>query len=479
MRRPSALLAAMVASLAVSCATAPAKAGLDDVQGLVGPRTGETVAWRQTSPPDPRVEEALQGLLTKRLTVDDAVQIALLGNRRLQATFEDLGIAQADLIQAGLLPNPVISAEIRFPPRPRPPFELDLLQNVLDLLTRPARRRIAESALDEAKFRVAHAVLELAMDTRVAFYSLQAALQTLEMRRSVIEATAASAEMARRIHEAGNNTDLDLANEQAASEDARLAAALAESEVAERRERVNVLLGLWGPNTAWQIEERLPEALPLTVSPERLESVAIANRLDLAAAREEVARAAQALGLSRDFRLLPELNVSGHLEREPEGTTTVGPSVQFQLPIFDQGQAEIAKAESELRRARQRFAALAIEIRSEVRSTYARIVSAQARARHYRNVVLPLRARIVERTQLQFNAMQLGVFELLQARQAEISAGADYVEALRDSWTLRAELEHALGTRIESTNPTPIESQNAGPASQPSERQGHVHEDMP
>ena len=161
------------------------------MKNAVAERGGGRVAWNQQTAEDQEVREAMQRLLQQDLTVDEAAQIALLNNRNLQATFEEIGIAQADLVEAGLLKNPVFSAEFRFPGKA---LEIDLIQDVLDLFILPLRKRVAESQFQAAKLRVTDAVLELWNETRSAYYTLQAAEQMLELRRSIAQATEASAE---------------------------------------------------------------------------------------------------------------------------------------------------------------------------------------------------------------------------------------------------------------------------------------------
>jgi cobalt-zinc-cadmium efflux system outer membrane protein len=175
---------------------------------------------------------------------------------------------------------------------------------------------------------------------------------------------------------------------------------------------------------------------------------------------------AQSLGVARATGLVPELNVAGHYEREIDGTSSFGPSVEFALPIFSQGQPAMARAESLLRQRQQRYMALAVDIRSEVREARDRLMAARGRAEYYRNVVLPRRHVITQKTQLQYNAMQAGVFVLLQTRQAEIDAGREYIEALKDYWMARSELERAVGGSLASNIPAGASTQPAtAPAS--------------
>ena len=440
------MMVVISSSFLAGCATEPRDPPLPEIQNTVNQRAGLRVTWHQGSVEDQAVYDAVHRLMQKELTVDESAQIALLNNRNLQAIFEELGITQAELVGAGLLKNPVLSAEVRFPDSP---FEIDVFQDVLDVFLLPLRKRVAEADFEAAKLRVTHEVLDLWSETRLAYFALQGAEQMLELRRSIATATEASASAAKAMHDAGNITDLDYASETALHDDAKIELARAEAEVQDARERLNALMGLWGRDVErWTVVRRLPEPPEADVPPAGLESLAISQRLDLAAARQEIESLARSYGLTRFAALIPEVNVGGHLEREPEGDSTVGPSIEFPLPIFNQGQGDVARAQAQLRQAQQRFLARAVEIRSEVRVARNRMLNARSRAQYYRRVALPRRHTITQQTQLQYNAMQVGVVQLLQAKQGEIDAGRAYVEALQDYWTARTQLEKAVGGRL-------------------------------
>ena len=239
----------LLAAVLSGCASVPKDAGFDNVRNLVAERTGQRVHWLQGGPEDETVADTVRVMLKQELTVDQAVQIALLNNRRLQATYENLGLAQANLVQAGLLRNPVFTAGILFRAVAPTDLEFSIVQDFLSILYRPLRRSVAEAEFEAAKLKVAGAVLDMAGQTRAAFYRAQAQEQTIEFLRQVMDATGAAYEAAKRLHDAGNITDLALANERALYEDARLALAGAELELATGRERLNVLMGLWGTDT--------------------------------------------------------------------------------------------------------------------------------------------------------------------------------------------------------------------------------------
>ena len=429
-----------------ACATPDPVKTFAPVAHDVSARSGAETHWDTGSGEDAAVRDAVDELLASDLDAAGAVQIALLSNPSLQATYEDLGVAQADLVQAGLLKNPVFSASVRFPSGDGGNnTEFGIVQNFLDLLMLPARTRIAETEFEKTRLRVTHAVLAFAARVRAAAYEFQAAQNRRSVLRQITDAADAAQLLAQRMAQAGNATDLFLANQQAVYEQARVALARSETDVRTAREKLNALMGLWGARTTWHMAEKLPDIPVHGVALDHLESLAVANRLDLAASRKQVEAAAAALNVTEDFRWLGALDFGASTERDPDGTRVTGPNVSLELPIFDQHQAGISKAESELRRARRNYAALAISIRSEVRAARDRMTAARDLAEHYRDVVVPLQERLVALTQRQFNFMQTGAFDLLLAKQNEIRTFSDYVDAVRDYWLARTDLELAVG----------------------------------
>ena len=429
--------------LVLSCAQVPKEAGFGDVQGLVGQRMDYRLHWNQGTDADAEVEKTIARMLANELTLDAAVQIALLNNSRLQAAYEELGITQADVVEAGLLDNPVLFGRARFPDRyPRMTnLEFGITQNFLNLLMRPARKKVAAIQFERVKLDVADKVTALAAAVQKGYYEVLAARQVNRMRRLMAEAAQNSYEMAARLHAAGNLGALELAIEQGQFEQARIALAESESKLLAGREKLTGIMGLWGRQTSWSIPEQLPD-LPLQEhNLEHLETFAIANRLDIAASRKEAEALAQALGVTIDWRYFGGVEVGVSAERDTDGQWVTGPELALELPIFNQRQADIARLESRLRQSQSRLKALAIEIRSEIRSLRNQLLMTRNLAVHYRSVILPLRERIVDLTLQKYNYMLVGAFELLMARQREFDDYQKYIEAVRDYWIIRAEIE--------------------------------------
>jgi cobalt-zinc-cadmium efflux system outer membrane protein len=324
--------------------------------------------------------------------------------------------------------------------------DVGLVQNVISALQIPLKRRVAAAELERAKLEVAGLVIDLAARVKASFIRLQGALQRLELDASVVEATALAADVARRQHAAGTTTEFALASEEALAAQAQVDLARDQSRAAEDRERLSALMGLWGEDTGWRVAARLPDVPSEPLPASGLESLAVAQRLDLAAARAATLAVAERLALERFYGLLPEGDIGLLAEREiDDGRWSLGPSLGLPIPLFDQGQARRAKARAELQQGEARFAALAIEVRADVRRLLARAEASRTQATQYLRRVLPLRRRVFAQAQLEYNGMLIGVFQLLQAKRDEVEAGRAYITALTDYWTTLARLEGAVG----------------------------------
>lgn len=440
------LLVSAMALLAGGCATP--KLSLDRVQETVAERTGKRVHWNRGGAEDAQIQQSVQALLAQKLTAERAVQIALLNNRELQARFEEIGIAQADLIEAGLLKNPSFAASFRFP-NTSPSgtnIEYSIAQDFLDLLLVPLRKRIATAQLLQTETRIASDVLQLAADVKAAFYTAQARDQLLGRLRVVTETNETAAEFTKRLHDAGNTSDLELANQQGSYEQSRLEVAQTELQLRRDRERLNRLLGLWGPQTNWTMSDHLPELPSTEVSLQHLESRAIAQRLDLQARRMQLDLIGQTLLLRTRTRYAPAgINIGVDTEREPDGQRVTGPTLDLELPIFNQGQGEIARLTAQYRQAQQELAALAVNARSEVREARDQLVAARDLTSYIGKRLLPTQQQALNLSLQQYNYMLKGAYDLLIAKQNEVAAERSYIEAWRDYWIARAELERAVG----------------------------------
>jgi len=448
-------LAALLGLFVLSgCTTVQRTAGLTEVDRHVSSRTGESVTWLQDRDEDRAAEAKVRELLKDDLTPAKAVRIALLNNRGLQATYERLGIAQADLVQAGLLDNPELGIPYLFGDEGNL-LEATIMQPFMRVITLAASKQIGAAQAEQVRLEVAQSVFELSMDVASAYYTVLADSQAIELSQQVTEGTEAAAELAARQYRAGTLSRKDQALQQTFYAQAALDTAQAQARLASDRERLNRLLGLWGQDTQWKVPTHLPQ-LPSALPPlDGVEQMAVERRLDLAAATREVETVYRAYGLTRDTRLLSSLGIGVTFKREPTGEKLVGPDVVFSLPLFDQGQARVARADSELRRAERRLEALAVDARSQAREARVRLEAAFAAVNHYRDALLPLQQTVVQETLKLYNGMLVGVYELLLAQQVQVQTAKQYVEANKEFWLAWVELERAVGGSVQAPQANP------------------------
>jgi cobalt-zinc-cadmium efflux system outer membrane protein len=434
------------------CASVNPRPAFDDVRTKVAERSRLRPEWSRTAAEASAAGQAVANLLAAPLTVDAAVQVAFLNNPTLQATFEEIGISQAELAQAARVANPEFSGFVRFPSEGSGRnTELSLLQNVFDIFLQPLRKKVAAAELEQTKLRVANEVLSLAAEVKEAFFTLQARQQLVSRLVLIRDLTETASAFAQKQHAAGTIGDLELENRTVIPRESKVEVALAEAEVRADRERLNRLLGLWGPRTAWSVTDQLPEIPEAEIPLADLERRGVTNRQDLEAARWGVDLVGRALALRRKTRFFPiGLQVGVNTEKELTGGRVTGPELALQLPIFDTGKASIARLEAEHRRAQRQLEALAVNARSEIREERDRMLAARDVALYYGRVLLPQRVRILDLTVRYYNAMFKGAYDLLQAKQAEVQTEKAYLETWRNYWVARARLERALGGSLPS-----------------------------
>ena len=437
-------LAALVLTL-TGCASLSADGGFGTVEKLTAERLGSPaqLAWARQPEDLDRIDQRVGELLARPLGMEDAVQVALLNNRGLQAAYAELGITEAEVVQAGRLPNPGFSFG-RMTKGDEIELERGLHVNLARLIAMPLVQRVEARRLEQVRTTVAMQVLSLAADTRKAWVQAVAAEESVRYSRQVMQAAEAGAELARRMAQVGNFNKLQQAREQGFYADAALNLARAEQQQRAARERLTRLMGLWGAQTAFKLPERLPDLPAQPRDLPEVERTALAQRLDVAAARSGAEATARNLGLTRTTRFVNVLELGLVRNSSNEAPTQKGWEIGFELPLFDWGGARVARAEAIYMQALHRAAETAINARSEVREAYGAYRSAWDIVKHQRDEIVPLKQRISEENLLRYNGMLIGVFELLADARSQIASVNGAIDALRDYWIAQADLDMAL-----------------------------------
>jgi outer membrane protein TolC len=438
--------ALLLAAASGGCASFSPDGGMALVNGIVAPELKSEVVRANAEDAAGDAQARGARLLGATLSADSAVRIALLNNKGLQASYNELGIAEATMVEASQPPNPTFSLS-----RISTPVELDIerriIADILALATLPARAKLAAERFRQAQLRAALETLRVGFETRRAYYRAAAAQALAASLAQAVSAAEAAAKLAKDLGETGAMSKLDQAREEAFYAELSTQLAAARQRAASERERLVRLLGL---ETAGAL--RLPQALPpLPRGPRTLvavETEAVRRRVDLKIARIEVDTLAKTYGLTDATRFINLLEVAGisRTQQETGGAAGTGGGfeVDFQIPIFDFGEARVRRAGETYMAAVNRLSELAVVARSQARESYGAYRANYDVAMRYRRDVLPLRKIIADETMLRYGAMQIDVFALLTEARQRIAANIAAIEAQRDFWLASSELDAVL-----------------------------------
>jgi cobalt-zinc-cadmium efflux system outer membrane protein len=468
--------------LLVGCATVNPRPDYQRAAETIERATGQVDSFRPDD--DHAVAARVEQLLEGGVTADEAAAIALLNNPQLQVAFYDIGIARSDVVQSGLLANPSLGMALRLPSGGGlANFEADLAQNVADLWQIPIRKRAAQRALDRTILDVARLASETAAAGKAAYYAAVGAESRVGIARENLEVACTVLELTefRRTAGAGSELDVNLASgvvleTELAVQEARLAAA-------DARRTLASLLGLATNADELALVGPLPDAMTHELNAEQLLSTALRQRLDLRAVLEATHSAAQRLKLEYR-RVFPSLEIGLALERGERGRSKdrdlfadtarasvasgrltapeieprsarekhtdliIGPSLALDLPIFDQNQAQIARARFELQQALRLLDGLERSISQEVRGAADQAQTAWRIARFYRDEVVPQARKSLEMSRESYHAGKSSILSVLDAERTYLSAREGYAAALEESASALPRLERVVGVPV-------------------------------
>ncbi len=444
--RCAAAAAVLASAVLAGCAGFSADGGRERVGELAGARMGQplpTPASPDNAQAAQQAQDEVQRLLSAPLTAEGAVRVALLNNPRVKLAFAELGIAEADRVQAGRLRNPRFGFG-RLSGDDGVEIDRSVMFDLVGLLTLPMRSAVEQRRFEQAQLQAALQAVRLASDTRRAYFQALAAEQSLAYLRQAALASEASAELAQRMAKAGNFSKLDEAREQAFHAEVSAQLKRAGHGALAAREQLVRLLGLSGNDAALRLPERLPDLPATLASNTAIESTALARRLDLQVARLDAEATAKNLGLTRATRFVNVFEL-GYQNKSVTGASRAdGYEIELSLPVFDSGDARLRRAEASYQRTLLRTAEVALQARSEVREGYSRMHSQYEVARQYRDEIVPARKRISEEVLLRYNGMLASVFELLADARSQIASVTAAIDAQRDYWIAESELQYAI-----------------------------------
>ncbi|MCK1546196.1 TolC family protein [Bradyrhizobium sp. 179] len=463
--RPLLVLAALglCASGLAGCAAFSPDSGMTTVSELTNQSINKDVAFVRTTEGAGAVDGRVRQLLSRTLTADAAVQIALLNNKGLQAAYNELALAETDLVEQSLPPHPVFSIS-GISGKGASEIERQVVGDILALATLPFRSDIARDRFRQAQLRAALATLRLAADVRRAYWRAVAGSEMVVLLTDAKATAESTAQLAVKLGETGSLNKLDQAREQVFYAETTADLATARQTTASARERLARLMGLWDGGLDFRLPNQLP---PLPRRPHALPTIeadAVAHRIDLQIARLELTALAKSLNLTEATRFVTLLDLAGisRRTRDPEGPPfrERGFDVQFQIPLFDGGEVRVRQAAEIYNFAFNRLTERAVNVRSEARDAYRTYRSSYDIASHYQREIVPLRKIITEEMQLRFSSMQVDIFALLTEARQRLASLRAAIDAKQRFFLAQSDLQTAVNgggsPAPGSDNPTTI-----------------------
>jgi len=466
-------LVLLIAVLSLSgCASFSPDGGITAVSDLASQTIKKDVAFVRSADEAERVNGAVKRLLARPLTADAAVQAALLGNKGLQAAYNELALAETSLVEQSLPPNPSFSLS-RISGDGASEAERQVVGNILALATLPVRSDIERDRFRQAQLKAALETLRLAAEVRRAYFRAVAANELVGLLTDAKSTAEATANLAKKLGETGSINKLDQAREQVFYAEVTADLATARQNEASSRERLARLMGLWDGDLGFRIPNRLP---PLPRQPSTLPAIeadAVGHRIDLQIARIELVALAKSLDLTTATRFVTLLDVAGIDRRTRDPNTPPfrerGFDIAFQIPIFDGGEVRVRRAAETYNLGFNRLTEKAINVRSQARDAYRVYRSTYDIANHYEREILPLRAIITEEMRLRLSSMQVDVFALLTEARQRVASLRAAIDAKREFFLAQSDLLTAVngggagdGEGNPTTPSTAVQAADAG-----------------
>jgi outer membrane protein, heavy metal efflux system len=444
------LLAFTMAMSLSGCASLRTQPSDLSINSLLQDRGGPSVQWSQTN--NAAVDKtSVDEWLAAPLDPESAVRIAMLRSPKLQQEYARLGLARADVLEAVQISNPSISLlRQQLSPGDGVQRTLGFAMPIVDLMIAPSRARLANAGFERARFDTARAVLDVALDVESAWYAYVGAQQVADMRAAVANATQVSSDLAERFYSAGNITELQLNQERASASEARIDAGRANVGAAQKRLALNNLMGLDGRQSQWTALDRLPLPVMEEDEIENLIAIAREKNLQLLAARQQVLVMQASYKSTRHWRWFGAAGLGYEREKDADGTRLSGPSLNLELPVFNQGQAKLSRAQALLAESNAQLREAELSVENTIRANANAVRMHSEAVGIFHNALIPQRETVLARSQLEQNFMLIGVFELIQAKAKEYDAYQGYLEAVRDYWQARIALTRSVGERLPS-----------------------------
>ena len=467
------------------CATVNPEHDYEQTAAFIEEATGQGHVF------DPQREELaaqqVQELLQGGLGVDEAVRVCLLNNPSLHALFMEVGMARADVVQSGLFTNPSLNLALQLPAGGGlANLQGGIASNIADLWQIPIRKRVAKRKLEQTILEIARQAADLAFDARAAYYTTVGTRQQHDISRENLEIAKEllALVVTRQKAGAGNAIDVNLASSQVA--EAELLRESSRLSAANAARRLATLLGMATDADLLVLTDSLPATPSGEPDPQALIQLAMAWRLDLRAAEQAVA-AAEA-NLEQQYNLVfpnlelgvsferadrqaqggrnlladtarasiagggltaPEIQPRSERQRNKRTDIIIGPSIAMALPIFDQNQAQIAKARYAYDQAVKTLEALKLSATQGIRSAVDQAMTSWRIVRLYEQRFIPLARDNLDLSRKSYTAGRASFLSVLAAQRFFLDSRSRSIEASQRAANTIPILERSVGRPFE------------------------------
>jgi outer membrane protein, heavy metal efflux system len=372
------------------CSVPSQRENIDATARLVVGRVSAPLLWRLDPKADAAARERVETLLADGMSLEEAIEVAFLASPELQLEFEKLEISRSELVAATAISNPVLVGGARQPQGDLAAFYPDrtisfgVVQSLIGLLTIPGRRGVAKHDLERARYEAARSAVQLAAQVAQAWidYSAEQQKQELCERAVAVARKAYDNQLAAEPGASTGATRDELLSRQRDAFRGQLGVTKARAELEE-------LLGIAGWRDDWRVLQTLPQMPATDPDPVVQEKAAMDRRLDLLAANQAIEARLRLLAHKRRFRWLSQLDIGLFRDQVVGGTSFTGPNAALELPLFDQQQAQLLNADSELRSELRRRESTRLTARKEIRSAAAEILATRQLLEQVEGQILP------------------------------------------------------------------------------------------
>lgn len=381
------------------------------------------------------------------IDLPSAIQLLLSQSPQVRIELAQLGIADAQRLQAELISNPHLSIGALKPEEGgRWQLDVGLSQPLLELLTRPLRRQLAQDNLLSVQLRLQARLHKLIAQTGDLYYAAIAAQQHGQVQQQMLDATLARQQLANSLYRAGNmseNSFLYYDNELR-----RVQQQVKKRERKAQEKRLE-LLNMLGVNSTSRL--KLPNQLPVLPTEKfihaNLLQQAQEDRLDIKIATQQLAQLENRRALIRKEKGWRDMSVGVNAEREFDGAINVGPELEFALPIFNRSQGKLAAVDAQATKIQAQLAQTLLDADTEIAQALNQMHSAREQL-DFIAASLQVAEKRILLSNREINFMLGSPFELLNIKRQEIQLAHEYTNELTNYWQARTQLELAIGRAL-------------------------------